>query len=101
MSFSGLECYAMDKLQCGSADLSMLDNVYSTLGEDVYDTEDLVSETDDLNELLEKAYDQISMAETATGSRACRDRRARRQTRRTGEFCRGDERQIVDRVERD
>ena len=62
MSFSGLECYAMDKLQCGSADLSMLDHIYSTLGEDVYDTEDLVSETDDLNELLEKAYDQISEA---------------------------------------
>ena len=55
MSFSSLECYAMDKLQCGSADLSMLDHIYSTLGEDVYDTEDLVSETDDLNELLQQA----------------------------------------------
>ena len=62
MSFSSLELYAMDKLQCGSADLCMLDNVYSTLGEGVYDTEDLVNEADDLNYLLEYAYNQITEA---------------------------------------
>ena len=62
MSFSSLECYAMDKLQCGIADLSMLDNIYSTLGEDVYTPEDLVDECDDLNTLLEQAYNEISEA---------------------------------------
>lgn len=62
MTLSSLECYAIDKLQCGVADLSMLDNVYSTLGEDVYTPEDLVDEADDLNSLLSMAYDQISEA---------------------------------------
>lgn len=62
MNFSSLELYAMDKLQCGSADLCMLDNVYSTLGEDVYDTSELVNEADSLNYLLEYAYNQISEA---------------------------------------
>ena len=58
--FTSLECYAMAKLNCGSADLSMLDNVFSTLGEECYDTDELVSECNDLNDLLSEAYYRIS-----------------------------------------
>ena len=60
MNLSALECYAIDKLQCGTSDLCMLDNVYSTLGEECYDTEDLVDESGDLNDLLYRAYSYIA-----------------------------------------
>ena len=60
MNLSALECYAIDKLQCGTADLCMLDNIYSTLGEECYNTEDLVDESRDLNDLLYRSYTYIA-----------------------------------------
>ena len=60
MNLSALECYAIDKLQCGVADLCMLDNIYSTLGEECYNAEDLVDGSGDLNDLLYNAYSSIT-----------------------------------------
>lgn len=60
MYLSSLECYATAKLNCGVADLCMLDNVYSTLGEDCYDTDELAENYTTLNELLAEAYFQIA-----------------------------------------
>ena len=59
MNLSALECYVIDKLQCGVADFCMLDNVYSTLGEECYNAEDLVDYSRDLNDLLYHAYTSI------------------------------------------
>ena len=59
MNFTSLEYFAMDKLQCGTSDLCMLDNVYSTLGEECYNAEDLVDYSEDLNDLLYHAYTSI------------------------------------------
>ena len=52
MTLSASEVYVMEKLNCGSADLRMLDDLYSTLGEECVDTEEAVKEADDLNYLL-------------------------------------------------
>ena len=60
MNLSALECYALDKLQCGTADLCMLENIYSTLGEECYNAEDLVDYSRDLNDLLYHAYTSIT-----------------------------------------
>ena len=61
MQLSSLECYATAKLNCGYADLEMLDNVYSKLAEDsCYDLDEIVDRTDDINELLYEVYWQIS-----------------------------------------
>lgn len=60
MKLSALECYAIDKLQCGIADFCMLDNVYSTLGEECYNATDLVDESGDLNDLLYRSYTYIA-----------------------------------------
>ena len=60
MNLSALECYAIDKLQCGISDLCMLENIYSTLGEDCYSAKDLVDESRDLNDLLYNSYTYIA-----------------------------------------
>lgn len=60
MTFSASEVYAMQKLNCGSADLCMLDNLYSTLGEASVDTEEVVREADDLNHLLAVLYSEVT-----------------------------------------
>ena len=61
MQLSSLECYATAKLNCGYADLEMLDNVYSKLAEDCcYDIDEIISRVDDLNELLYEVYWQVT-----------------------------------------
>ena len=60
LEYSVTEIYAMDKLNCGIADLEMLENVYSKLGEDCYCPGKFVSETNSLNELLSYCYNCIS-----------------------------------------
>jgi hypothetical protein len=62
MTLSASELYIMEKLNCGSADLCMLDNLYSTLGEACVDTEEIVKEADDLNYLLDTLYRTITDA---------------------------------------
>ena len=59
MTLSASELYAMDKLNCGSADLCMLDNLYSTLGEACVNTDviiRIIREADNLNDLLDFLY---------------------------------------------
>ena len=60
MNLSALKCYAIDKLQCGTADLCMLDNIYSTLGEECYNAQDLMNRSEDLNDLLYNSYTSIT-----------------------------------------
>ena len=60
LEYSVTELYAMDKLNCGIADLGMLENVYSRLGEDCYDPSEFVSEANSLDDLLAYCYDCIS-----------------------------------------
>lgn len=60
MTFSASELYTMEKLNCGSADLYMLDNLYSTLGEECVDVEEVVREADDLNYLLNDLYKGVT-----------------------------------------
>ena len=62
MTFSASELYIMEKLNCGSADLCMLDELYSTLGEACVDAEEVVKEADDLNYLLGTLYRAITDA---------------------------------------
>ena len=60
MTLSASELYAMEKLNCGSADLCMLDNLYSTLGEACVSTEEITREADDLNYLLAVLYNGVT-----------------------------------------
>ena len=60
MYLSTYECYLTEKLNCGVADLDMLDNLYSKLGEDCVDTEEVVRDTNDLNELLFELYYSVT-----------------------------------------
>ena len=62
MTLSASEVYVMEKLNCGSADLRMLDDLYSTLGEECVDTEEAVKEADDLNYLLGDLYKAVTDA---------------------------------------
>lgn len=62
MYLSSLECYATDKLQCGVADLTMLDEVYSRLSEDALDVSGVVQECESLNDLLMYVYSGITEA---------------------------------------
>ena len=60
MYLSAYECYLTEKLNCGVADLDMLDNLYSKLGEDCVDTEEVVRDTNNLNELLSELYYSVT-----------------------------------------
>lgn len=60
MTFSASELYTMEKLNCGSADLCMLDELYSTLGEACVNTEEIVREADNLNYLLGVLYSVVT-----------------------------------------
>ena len=60
MYLSSAECYLIDKLNCGTADLCMLDELYSTLGEACVDTQELVQSCSNLNELLSELYYSVT-----------------------------------------
>ena len=62
MTLSASEVYVMEKLGCGSADLCMLDELYSTLGEACVNTEEAVREAEDLNDLLYTLYNAVTDA---------------------------------------
>lgn len=55
---TSLEAYACEMLDCGTADLYLLDNIYSTLAEDAYNRKDLLDEIPKptLNQLLFETY---------------------------------------------
>lgn len=60
MNLSSVECYIMDRLNCGTADLCMLDELYSPLGESCVDTQELAQTCSNLNELLSELYYSVT-----------------------------------------
>ena len=60
MNLTSLECFAIDKLNCGTADLCMLDNVYSTLAEECCNVESIVDSNDSLDAILFEVYYSIT-----------------------------------------
>lgn len=58
--YSNAELYAMAKLSCGIADLDMLDQLYSTLGEELVDVDEHVNDNDSLNDILYYLYEALT-----------------------------------------
>ena len=59
MNYSGLELYATTKLNCGVSNLSMLEKLYSTLGEDCVDTDEVVKYNETLSGILYELYNTV------------------------------------------
>lgn len=59
LKFTSLECFAMDKLNCGIDDLQMLDYIYSPLGETYVNTYNVVNRHDTLNDILSELFDSV------------------------------------------
>ena len=59
MTYSALELYASAKLDCGVADLSMLEELYSTLGEDCVDPDQVSKDNETLSDILYELYNTI------------------------------------------
>lgn len=60
MNLTSLECFAIDKLNCGTSDLCMLDNVYSTLAEECCNVDAIVDSNDSLDSILFEVYYSIT-----------------------------------------
>ena len=69
MQLSTNECLLTDLLDCGCADLSMLDGLYNTIGDEIYYGDDrtdllrrVVSNGDGLNGILYEFYIDVTLA---------------------------------------
>lgn len=60
MQLTTVELYLTTKLQCGYADLSMLDNLYSELGEECTNPDTLVMDNENLNSLIYSLYTEVT-----------------------------------------
>ena len=60
MYLTTAEKYMTAKLQCGYEDLSMLDNLYSELGEECTDPDTLVRDSGSLNFLIYSLYTEVT-----------------------------------------
>lgn len=64
MNLTSLELYTTETLNCGTADLTMLDNIYSVLAEDAQERKEIFEEfpNPSLNTLLFETYITITYA---------------------------------------
>lgn len=61
MYLTTAEKYMTAKLQCGYANLELLDNLYSELGEECTDPNTLVKGSDSLNDLIYSLYTEVTI----------------------------------------
>ena len=60
MYLTTAEKYMTAKLQCGYANLELLDNLYSELGEECTDPDTLVRDSESLNDLIYSLYAEVT-----------------------------------------
>lgn len=68
MQLSTNECLLTDILDCGYADLSMLDGLYNTIGDEIYNgdrtnlLQSIIKQSGNLNDVLYEFYSDVTLA---------------------------------------